>query len=189
MNSGEPLRSDGFAPPVIGGPLGWFRKLASGVIPNSLTMPGIAPGWSMGPPEREPLKRNAVINLSCLTRSSSVIYLAHWKAFLGVLGKTVSHADGRVDRRNRNQIYHLRSREIRVHRVRPETSSSENLASFSSRQRRVRDPCSWAAWVGALLIFCSGTRPVKFTRQQKQFKCHFHANSIFLGLDAQRLFL
>lgn len=44
MNSGDPLRSDGFAPPVIGGPLGWFKKLASGVMPNSFTMPGIAPG-------------------------------------------------------------------------------------------------------------------------------------------------
>lgn len=53
MNSGDPLRSDGLAPPVMGGPLGWLRKLASGVMPNSLTMPGIAPGWSMGPPARE----------------------------------------------------------------------------------------------------------------------------------------
>lgn len=53
MNSGDPLRSEGFDPPVMGGPLGWFRKLASGVIPNSFTIPGIDPGWSIGPPKRK----------------------------------------------------------------------------------------------------------------------------------------
>lgn len=53
MNSGDPPRSEGFAPPVIGGPLGWFKKLASGVIENSFTIPGIDPGWSIGPPEKK----------------------------------------------------------------------------------------------------------------------------------------
>lgn len=53
INSGDPPLSDGFVPPVIGGPLGWFKKLASGVIPNSFTIPGIDPGWSIGPPEKK----------------------------------------------------------------------------------------------------------------------------------------
>lgn len=47
MNSGELGRSEGLAP-ATGGPLGWLRKLASGVIPPKSFTIGIEPEWSIG---------------------------------------------------------------------------------------------------------------------------------------------
>lgn len=49
MNSGEPGRSDVFGLAPATGGFGWFRKLASGVIPLKSFTIGIEPGWSKGP--------------------------------------------------------------------------------------------------------------------------------------------
>lgn len=96
-----------------------------------------------------------------IRRTKSLGYLERWKAFLDVRGRMASRAGGTADRRSQSQTYHLRSRESRARPVRPVTDSSESRASSSSHRRTGRGPCSWAASVGAPLIFCSGTRPVR----------------------------
>lgn len=63
MNSGEFGRSEGLAP-ATGGPFGWLRKLASGVIPpKSLTI-GIEPEWSIGAALKNKTLINFILNMS-----------------------------------------------------------------------------------------------------------------------------
>lgn len=145
MNSGDPLRSDGLAP-VIGGPFGWFKKLASGVIPKSFTIPKC---------------NKKLVSTSLTNKHLSKYYQVRWrKAFQGVLGRNVNRAGGRAVHHTQSQTYHWRSRGIQPHRDHQAISSLE-IRAFLIRHKTAHDPCSWVVSVGAPLISCSGTRPME----------------------------
>lgn len=113
MNSGDPLRSDGFPETPSGGPLGWFMKFASGFMTKSLTMPPIWLGCSICPPVEEKTTLKLRFNSIKLHNNH---YLVRWKACQDVLGRKVSRAGGKVVRHSRNRTYHSQSRESRARR-------------------------------------------------------------------------